>query len=202
LHRTQRAAYQCRRLIQSYLQPIQPLSQICSILRRIQHSTHVFAETDPVLHKERRRLLNPLFSRDGLFKLEPIIQQKVKMLLDKIHLLAGNGPVNVMMLSGEIYDELVWSLLTKTPVRLMTTEVILQFAFGRSGALLKRIRTVSAPGFWRASTPLQKSIPDLQYKPWLRHLTNVIPQALVYKLVRKLEICWILQRYISMLSKT
>jgi hypothetical protein len=55
----------------------------------------VFAETVPVLHKERRRMLNPLFSRVGLFKLEPIIQQKAKMLVDKIHLLSGNGPVDV-----------------------------------------------------------------------------------------------------------
>lgn len=55
----------------------------------------VFAEIDPVLHKERRRMLNPLFSRVGLFQLEPIIQQKIKMLVDKIHLLAGNGSVNV-----------------------------------------------------------------------------------------------------------
>ena len=55
----------------------------------------VFAECDPLLHKERRRMLNPLFSRVGLFKMEPIIQQKIKMLVEKIHFLAGNGPVNV-----------------------------------------------------------------------------------------------------------
>jgi hypothetical protein len=40
-------------------------------------------------------MLNPLFSRVGLFKLEPIIQQKISMLVEKIHLLAGNGPLNV-----------------------------------------------------------------------------------------------------------
>lgn len=55
----------------------------------------VFAECDPLLHKQRRRMLNPLFSRVGLFKMEPVIQQKIKMLVEKIRLLAGNGPVNV-----------------------------------------------------------------------------------------------------------
>ncbi|KAJ5137071.1 hypothetical protein N7448_005625 [Penicillium atrosanguineum] len=125
----------------------------------------LFAEIDPVLHKERRRMLNPLFSRIGLIKLEPIIQQKVNMLLEKIHLLAAHGPVNV-------YDAF----------RLMTTEVILQFAFGRSGGLIEEDKNGFRSWFLEGFDAASKSIPDLQYKPWLRHLTNIIPQALVYKL--------------------
>lgn len=55
----------------------------------------VFTECDPPFHKELHRLLNPRFSHVGLSKLEPIIQQKIKMLVGKIHFLAVNGPVNV-----------------------------------------------------------------------------------------------------------
>ncbi|KAJ9482048.1 hypothetical protein VN97_g11399 [Penicillium thymicola] len=125
----------------------------------------VFTECDPLLHKELRRMLNPLFSHVGLFKLEPIIQQKINMLVEKIHSLAGNGPVNA-------YDAL----------RLMTTEVILQFACGRAGGLIEEdqngFRSSILEGFDAAS----KSIPDLQYQPWLRKLINIIPQTLVYKL--------------------
>lgn len=54
----------------------------------------VFAECDPGLHKERRRMLNPLFSRVGVFKLEPIIQQKMGMLIHKIYHLSDKGPIN------------------------------------------------------------------------------------------------------------
>ncbi|KAJ6119485.1 hypothetical protein N7523_003765 [Penicillium sp. IBT 18751x] len=125
----------------------------------------VFAECDPVLHKERRRMLNPLFSRVGLFKLEPIIQEKIKMLVGKIRFLAGNGTVNV-------YDAF----------RLMTTEVILQFAFGRNGGLIDEDKNGFNSWFLKGFDAASKSIPDLQYNPWLRHLTNIIPQAIVYKL--------------------
>jgi hypothetical protein len=87
-----------------------------------------------------------------------------------------------MMLSGKIHDDLVFPLLTDTPIRLMTTEVILQFAFGRSGGLIEEDQNGFRSWFLEGFDAASKSIPDLQYKPWLRHLTNIIPQALVYKL--------------------
>ncbi|CAG8153215.1 unnamed protein product [Penicillium nalgiovense] len=125
----------------------------------------VFAECDPLLHKQRRRMLNPLFSRVGLFKMEPVIQQKIKILVEKIRLLAGNGPVNV-------YDAF----------RLMTTEVILQLAFGRAGGLIEEDQNGFRSWFLEGFDAASKSIPDLQYQPWLRKLINIIPQTLVYKL--------------------
>lgn len=64
----------------------------------------------------------------------------------------------------------------------MTTEVILQFAFGRSGGLIEEDKNGFRSWFLEGFDAASKSIPDLQYKPWLRHLINVIPQALVYKL--------------------
>jgi hypothetical protein len=54
----------------------------------------VFAECDPTLHKERRRLLNPLFSRVSVFKLEPVIQEKLELLSGKIRFLYARGPIN------------------------------------------------------------------------------------------------------------
>jgi hypothetical protein len=64
----------------------------------------------------------------------------------------------------------------------MTTEVILQFAFGRSGGLIDEDKNGFRSWFLEGFDAASKSIPDLQYKPWLRHLSNLIPQALVYKL--------------------
>lgn len=55
----------------------------------------VFAETDPGLHKERRRLLNPLFSRAGVFKLEPIIHEKVEIMTRKISRLQDSHDINL-----------------------------------------------------------------------------------------------------------
>ncbi|KAJ5927258.1 hypothetical protein N7516_009031 [Penicillium verrucosum] len=120
----------------------------------------VFTECDPPFHKELRRLLNPRFSHVGLFKLEPIIQQNIKMLVGKIHFLAANGPVNA-------YDafRLSCNLHVEEP-----------------GALWKKIRTVSAHRSWGGFNAASKRIPDLQYQPWLRKLINIIPQTLVYNL--------------------
>ena len=55
----------------------------------------VFAETDPGLHKERRRLLNPLFSLAGAFKLEPIIHEKVGIMTRKISRLRDSHNINL-----------------------------------------------------------------------------------------------------------
>lgn len=50
----------------------------------------VFAEIDPELHKERRRLLNPLFSKVGTYKLEPVIHEKIHLLSSKIDRILGS----------------------------------------------------------------------------------------------------------------
>ncbi|KAJ0423112.1 cytochrome P450 [Aspergillus carlsbadensis] len=78
----------------------------------------VFAEDDPNLHKKRRRMLNPFFSRTGVLKLEPIIMEKAEILSSKIRRLCTTDDINV-------YDAF----------RSFTTEFILEFAFGRPGGL-------------------------------------------------------------------
>jgi cytochrome P450 len=55
----------------------------------------IVTETDAELHRERRRLLNPLFSRAGAFKLEPIIHEKVGIMLGKINRLKDSHDINV-----------------------------------------------------------------------------------------------------------
>lgn len=55
----------------------------------------VFAETDPHLHKQRRHMLSPLFSRVGVFKLEPIILEKIHLLLSKISRLCDSKEIDI-----------------------------------------------------------------------------------------------------------
>jgi cytochrome P450 len=55
----------------------------------------VFTEIDETSHKERRRLLNPLFSRSGVFKLEPIIHDKAQTMIKKIDRLRDSTDINV-----------------------------------------------------------------------------------------------------------
>lgn len=55
----------------------------------------VFSEVDVAKHKERRRLLNPLFSRAGILKLEPLIREKLSMLDNKVNRLSHQQQINV-----------------------------------------------------------------------------------------------------------
>lgn len=55
----------------------------------------VVTESEVELHKERRRILNPLFSRAESFKLEPIIHEKVEVLLGQINKLKVSQDINI-----------------------------------------------------------------------------------------------------------
>ncbi|KAL1616073.1 hypothetical protein SLS56_011554 [Neofusicoccum ribis] len=79
----------------------------------------LFAETETQLHKERRKLLNPLFSKSGVTKLEPLIVEKVEQVVSKIKRVAKAGPINV----GNAF-------------RCMTVDIITEFAFGKCANLM------------------------------------------------------------------
>jgi cytochrome P450 len=55
----------------------------------------VFAETDAQLHKERRKLLNPLFSKSGVAKLEPLMVEKLEDVKSKIRSISKAGLIDV-----------------------------------------------------------------------------------------------------------
>ena len=55
----------------------------------------VFTEADPSLHKARRRVLNPFFSRGGVMKLEVIIEEKIDLFVQKLRRLSLQRPIEV-----------------------------------------------------------------------------------------------------------
>lgn len=60
------------------------------------NTPHTLAtETNPALHKERRKLLNPLFSRAGVTKLEPVILEKMYAMGAKIKRISKAGPIDM-----------------------------------------------------------------------------------------------------------
>ncbi|KAF4332153.1 cytochrome p450 [Fusarium beomiforme] len=73
----------------------------------------VFSETNAQLHKERRKLLNPLFSKSGVNKLEPLLLEKVEETKSKIKRISHAGPINV------------WPAF-----RCMTVDIVSEFSFG------------------------------------------------------------------------
>ncbi|KAH6884607.1 cytochrome P450 [Thelonectria olida] len=122
----------------------------------------LLTETDAKAHKERRRMLNSLFSRVGVLKLQPIIHDKLDLLGDKINRLYKDGPVNV-------YDAF----------RLLTTEVVMQFAFARSADLIGEDAEGFHSWFLDAFDLASQSIFDMQHNPWLRFAGNLMPRPVV-----------------------
>jgi cytochrome P450 len=53
---------------------------------KVPHS--VFAETDANLHKQRRNMLKPFFSRAALLKIEGIIHQRADVMVKKLERLS------------------------------------------------------------------------------------------------------------------
>ncbi|KAK1139153.1 hypothetical protein N8T08_001209, partial [Aspergillus melleus] len=149
------------------------------------HVPHtVFVEVDPTLHKKRRQMLNPLFSRSGVFKLEPIIHEKVKDLLHQIDNLTGERTAN-------LYGAF----------RHLTADIIIEFGFGKPPSIPEKnrigFRLIDAlEGFgqniWTIQEwPLFNMISGMIPLPIMRHFNDGFgPMA---RLIKYGEVC--LQEY-------
>ncbi|KAK7697316.1 hypothetical protein SLS64_013664 [Diaporthe eres] len=122
----------------------------------------LFSETDAAKHKERRRLLNPMFSRAGILKLEPLIREKLSNLDAKVKRLSSRQDINV-------YDAF----------RLLTTEIIMEFAFSRSAGIIEEHHDDFDSVFTDALAIAPKGVYIMYEKPWLRHLANAIPTGIL-----------------------
>jgi cytochrome P450 len=117
------------------------------------------------MHKERRRLLNPVFSRAGVFKLEPIIHDKARTMIKKIDRLREKNDINV-------YDAL----------RCLTTEVIMEFAFAKSANMLEEQETTFESWFLTAFDAVAGSLWKMQEFPLLRKVAGCLPDKVVERL--------------------
>ncbi|KAE8409546.1 cytochrome P450 [Aspergillus pseudonomiae] len=126
----------------------------------IDHS--LFAETDPALHKERRKILNPLFSRTAVFKLEGVIHTKAGIMMKKIDRLKEKHLINA-------YDAF----------RCLTTEVIMEFAFARSANMLEEEESTFDSWFLRAFDSVASDTWTAHEWPLLRRIGSRLPRSLV-----------------------
>ncbi|KAJ5628765.1 cytochrome P450 [Penicillium lividum] len=138
----------------------------------------VFAELEPHLHKDRRRMLNPLFSKVGVYKLEPLICEKIYLLSAKITRLCATQEIDVY-----------------NAVRLLTTDIITEFAFAKSANLIEERRDEMDSWFLDAFDVGSQSIVDLQYNSVLRQIVKILPVGAVKLLNPKLRSILDLQEF-------
>ncbi|KAH6684923.1 cytochrome P450 [Plectosphaerella plurivora] len=118
-----------------------------------------FTEIDRQKHKERRRMLNNMFSRAGVLKLEDLICEFLKLLENKIDRLSEKDL--------EFYNAF----------RVLTTTIILEFCFGDSGNMIEEDPHGFNSKFLEAFNVTAGSVATFRYHPWMRAVLGKIPDG-------------------------
>ncbi|RGP81376.1 hypothetical protein FLONG3_520 [Fusarium longipes] len=119
----------------------------------------VFAEHVPNLHKERRRRLNPFFSRRAIGQLEPLLNEKISELGRRID--SQSGPYNIF-----------------NAIRCTTVDIISHYSAGRPlGQLAKSDENFNGD-FLEAFDSLSKVLWKFMYRPTFRQIVTSIPTSI------------------------
>lgn len=54
-----------------------------------------FSECMPAAHRERRKLINPFFSKQGISAVQPLVYAKVNLMVDKIREFQDKGAIHI-----------------------------------------------------------------------------------------------------------
>lgn len=125
----------------------------------------LFGERDPQEHRVRRKMLNPMFSRTGIFKVECLIHDKYEMMESKILRLSKAGS------SIDAYDAF----------RTVTTEIAAQFSFSRPAGLIEQSQDSFKAHAIEAIEGTADGIEYMRQYPILRFISDYMPRKLVAK---------------------
>jgi cytochrome P450 len=93
----------------------------------------IFATVDHEKHKMRRAALNPFFSTQSVRRLQPVVQERVDMLLHRIGEFAKSGELLMMSWAYAAFTNGQFKVFEVRP-RLLNSDadVVMQYAFARS----------------------------------------------------------------------
>ncbi|PNP82140.1 hypothetical protein FNYG_04329 [Fusarium nygamai] len=116
----------------------------------------VFAEHVPSLHKERRRRLNPFFSRRAIGQLEGLLKDKIYELGRRID--SQQGPYNIF-----------------NAIRCTTVDIISHYSLGKPFGQLEKSDQGFNGDFLRTFDALSNVLWKFMYKPTFRKIITSIP---------------------------
>ncbi|KAF5659379.1 trichodiene oxygenase cytochrome P450, partial [Fusarium circinatum] len=116
----------------------------------------VFAEHIPSLHKERRRRLNPFFSRRAIGQLEGLLKDKIEKLGRRID--GQDGPYNIL-----------------NAIRCTTVDIISHYSIGKPLGQLKKSDRGFNGDFIKTFDALSNVLWKFMYKPTFRKIVTSIP---------------------------
>ncbi|OBT77934.1 hypothetical protein VF21_04356 [Pseudogymnoascus sp. 05NY08] len=135
----------------------------------------MFATIDHDLHKYRRAALNPFFSQQNVRKLQPVIQERVSTMLERIRdFKESEAVLNVSWLYAAF-----------------TSDVVMQYAFARSDHRLERpdFDCANRDGCFFGSTAAN----FMKHAPWLNNIFQSLPDQ-VTRLAHPLLAAFLAQR--------
>jgi cytochrome P450 len=132
----------------------------------------VFVETDPALHKIRRKLLNPFFSKSGLLKLEAAMKVRVQNLREKMITLADQGKV----------------INAYCAFRCVTADVISEYAFARSLDCLGHSDDQFYNEFLKTFDAVANVVYEVAFSPVARKVGMAIPKPIAAALSKELRL--------------
>ncbi|KAF4334973.1 trichodiene oxygenase cytochrome P450 [Fusarium beomiforme] len=119
----------------------------------------VFAEHIPSLHKERRRRLNPFFSRRAIGELESLLQEKIAELGRRID--SQSGPYNIF-----------------NAIRCTTVDIISHYCVGKPLGQLEKSNERFDGDFLEAFDSLSNILWKFMYQPTFRLIATSIPTSI------------------------
>ncbi|KAF5568406.1 cytochrome P450 monooxygenase [Fusarium phyllophilum] len=125
------------------------------------------SETDQSLHRERRRLLNPYFSKKAVGDLSPLVWSKIEKLENKLRIF--KGPLDA-------YDA----------VRCLTVEVITKFCFGIDVDLIDENQVSFQAGFLDTFDAASHTIVDMVFAPTFNRLKFIIPMPILVRIDKEI----------------
>ncbi|CAG7954027.1 unnamed protein product [Penicillium olsonii] len=128
-----------------------------------------FTEEDPILHRQRRKLINPQFSKQGIASMQSLIDSKVDYVLQAISKFESRGAVHM-----------------HNAFRCLTVDVISEYSFYTSFDLMKGVKdeTFEMP-FLLAFDIIADSVLDFQAWPLFRKAINQVPATMFKALSQK-----------------
>ncbi|RPA82994.1 cytochrome P450 [Ascobolus immersus RN42] len=121
----------------------------------------LFTQEDNKVHRERRRILSPLFTKTETNRLLPLVSRKTRMFFDRIE--------RDCQATGKV----AWEAHHR--MQAILSDIIMEFCYGRSYNLLAQEDQHHAMN--EAMNEVVKKYPILKYVPWITGIFKALPFA-------------------------
>ncbi|KAF2772316.1 cytochrome P450 [Teratosphaeria nubilosa] len=130
----------------------------------------IFGGTDPAVHKERRRRLNPFFAKSGILKIERAIWEHVESLQRRLEALSSKGR----------------PIMALNAFRCLTIDIISEFAFASAKGLVEGSDDNFYNKYLDTFDAAVVVIWDSMFNPTVRTIGNALPKFFISSISKEI----------------